>query len=255
MDEIEVVTLDSLELDEPVLIEGLPGVGFVGKLVVDHLLEELDTTPIKRVYSEHFPPAVSVDDKGIATLSSLTLHVIQTGDRDLVLLSGDSQAQGTIGQYRLANKLLDVAESLDISEILTLGGFGTGGQIEDYYVVGAVSEDNADLQTELRDVGVSFERDEVPGNIVGMSGVLLGLGGKRGLRTASLLGITPGYYVDPMSARVVLEILSDLYGFSVSFDSLDEQAEEIQELLEQLQEANPQEQTQSQSDENLRYFG
>lgn len=255
MDEIEVVTLDSLELDDPVLIEGLPGVGFVGKLAVDHLLEELDNTPIKRVYSEYFPPAVSVDDTGIASLTALTLHVIQTGDRDLVLLSGDSQAQGTIGQYRIANRLLDIAESLDITEVLTLGGFGTGGQIEDYYVVGAVSEGNDELQTELKDAGVSFEGEDVPGNIVGMSGVLLGLGGNRGLRTASLLGITPGYYVDPMSARVVLEILSDLYGFSVSFDSLDEQAEEIQELLEQLQESPQQDQSQSQTDENLRYFG
>ncbi len=255
MDEIDVVTLDSLELDDPVLIEGLPGVGFVGKLAVDHLLEELDTTPLKCIYSEHLPPAVSVDDTGIATLTSLTLNVIQAGNRDLVLLSGDSQAQGTIGQYRLANRVLDIAESLGISEILTLGGFGTGGQIEDYYVVGAVSEGNDQLQTELKDAGVSFERDEVPGNIVGMSGVLLGLGGNRDLQTASLLGITPGYYVDPMSARVVLEILSERYGFTVSFESLDEQAEEIQELLEQLQESQPQEQSQSQSDENLRYFG
>lgn len=255
MDEIEVVSLDTLELEDPVFIEGLPGVGFVGKLVVDHLLEELENTPIKRIYSEHFPPAVSVDETGTATLTALSINVVQTGDRDLVLLSGDSQAQGTIGQYRLANKLLDIVESLDITELITLGGFGTGGQIEDYYVVGAVSEGNDGLKTKLSDAGVSFEGDEVPGNIVGMSGVLLGLGGNRGLQTASLLGITPGYYVDPMSARVVLEVLSELYGFTVSFDSLDEQADEIQSLLEQLQETHPQEQSQSQSDENLRYFG
>jgi Uncharacterized protein (ATP-grasp superfamily) len=34
--------LDDVSLDRPTLVEGFPGVGLVGKIVVDHLIEYLD---------------------------------------------------------------------------------------------------------------------------------------------------------------------------------------------------------------------
>jgi len=40
MDDIEIDEVATPELDDPVLIEGLPGVGHVGKLAAEHLLEE-----------------------------------------------------------------------------------------------------------------------------------------------------------------------------------------------------------------------
>ena len=33
---------DDIELDAPTLVEGLPGVGLVGKLAADHLVDALD---------------------------------------------------------------------------------------------------------------------------------------------------------------------------------------------------------------------
>jgi len=39
MDEFAVETLAEPSLSDPVLIEGLPGVGHVGKLAAEHLLE------------------------------------------------------------------------------------------------------------------------------------------------------------------------------------------------------------------------
>ena len=41
MKEIEIRELKSVKLNAPVMIEGLPGVGNVGKLVVEHMIEEL----------------------------------------------------------------------------------------------------------------------------------------------------------------------------------------------------------------------
>lgn len=208
---------------------------------------------MRRVYSEHFPPAVSVDDEGTATLASLTISAIETEGQDLLVLAGDSQAQEAVGQYRLADAVLDIAGEFDVDEVITLGGFGTGEQVEEYIVVGAVAGGNDALKQRLGDAGVRFQREDAPSNIVGMSGLLVGLGARREFETAGLLGITPGYHVDPASARVVLEVLQEGFGFSVSLDTLDEQAEQIQNLLEQLQQQ--QEQPTGQSSEDLRYFG
>ncbi|HPM61333.1 MAG TPA: PAC2 family protein, partial [Methanoregulaceae archaeon] len=44
MDEIEIQFLDDVPeegLKAPVLIEGLPGIGHVGKLVAEHMIQEL----------------------------------------------------------------------------------------------------------------------------------------------------------------------------------------------------------------------
>jgi proteasome assembly chaperone (PAC2) family protein len=42
MKETTVVRIKEVALNNPILVEGLPGVGHVGKLVADHMVEELD---------------------------------------------------------------------------------------------------------------------------------------------------------------------------------------------------------------------
>lgn len=254
MNEFEVVVHSSPDLESPVLIEGLPGVGLVGKLAVDHLIEELDGEVVRTLYSEHLPPGVAVGDDGTAELASISLYAITEPGRDLLILAGDSQAQEARGQYRIASKMLSLAMEFDLEEVITLGGFGTGEQVEDYAVVGGVIDESDDLKARLEDAGVQVGDDNAPDTIVGMSGLLIGLGGLEGLEAAGLLGITPGYYVDPASARAVLEVLQEALEFSVSLETLDEQAEQVQQFLEQLQAQSQQEQP-GQSGENLRYFG
>lgn len=255
MDEIEIETVATPDLDDPVFVEGLPGVGLVGKLAVDHLLSELDNQAIQHIYSEHFPPAVSVASDGTAELPHLTLHAVESEARDLIVLAGDVQAQEPVGQYRVAQSILDTIEDLGVHEVITLGGFGTGDEVEEYDVIGAVTAEEDDLFDTLKEAGVSFDPDDGPGNIVGMSGLLLGLSGRRGRAAAALLGKTSGYHVDPASARAVLEILQTAFGFEISLETLNEQAEQVQELLEQIQQAQQQEPTTPSSSEDLRYFG
>ena len=256
MNPIEIDEIATPELDNPVFVEGLPGVGLVGKLGVDHLVGELDSETVRTVYSEHFPPAVSIDDDGTATLPALEVHAIPTAGRDLLILAGEAQAQDPPGQYRLAEATLDIAEEFGVTEIITIGGYGTGEEVDEFEVLGAAAEGSETLKTRLTDAGAAFERDDRPGNIVGMSGLLVGLGGRRGLETAGLLGVTPGYHVDPASARAVLDVLQDAFGFSVDLETLDEQAERVQKLISQLQRFQQQEQEPpSPSSEDLRYFG
>jgi len=42
MEEIEVHERKKVKLNKPVMIEGLPGVGNVGKLVAEHIIQELN---------------------------------------------------------------------------------------------------------------------------------------------------------------------------------------------------------------------
>ena len=86
-----------------------------------------------------------------------------------------------------------------------------------------------------------------------MSGLLLGLGGRRGFEAACLMGETSGYLVDPKSARTVLETLQTLLEFDVDYATLEERAEEMEEVVGKIREM--QEQGAGVPDDDLRYIG
>ncbi|AUV80956.1 proteasome assembly chaperone family protein [Salinigranum rubrum] len=260
MDDIEVEVLAEPELSDPILIEGLPGVGHVGKLAVEHLLEEFESEVVRRVYATEFPPQVTITD-GVAELASAELHAVTIADEatddetdgiDLLVLTGDHQAQTNAGHYRLTEAFLDLAEEIGVQQVFALGGVPTGELVEEPSVLGAVSA--GEHIEALEDVGVEFREDEPAGGVVGVSGLMLGLGGRRGLEVACLMGETSGYLVDPKSAQAVLVVLEDVLGFDVSFEALEERAEEMEEVVGKIQEMQDQ-QGSVPTDDDLRYIG
>ena len=256
MDALDIESVAEIDLEEPVLIEGLPGVGHVGKLAADHILEEYDgvSTLVRRIYSQEFPPQVTVED-GVTSLTCAEVHAVTPEEgRDLLVLTGDHQAQTNEGHYVITGAFLDVAEEFDTGEVYALGGVPTGELIDEYAVLGAVT--HGSLVEPLEDVGVEFREDEPAGGIVGVSGLLLGLGERRGLEATCLMGETSGYLVDPKSARAVLEVLEELLDLDLEYDSLDERADEMEDVIGKIQEMEQQQQAMEvPSDDDLRYFG
>jgi len=253
MDAIETTVLAEPTLSDPVLIEGLPGVGHVGKLAAEHLLEELDSELVARVYADEFPPQVTVDDEGVTSLTCASFHAVFTDGEgpDLLVLTGDHQAASNAGHYRLTTAFLDVADSFGVEAAYALGGVPTGELVEEYTVLGAVTD--GALKGPLEDADVEFRSDEPAGGIVGVSGLILGLGERRGIDATCLMGETSGYLVDPKSAQAVLEVLETVLDFDVDFGSLEERAEEMEEVVGKIQEMQAQQQ--GIPDEELRYIG
>jgi uncharacterized protein (TIGR00162 family) len=249
MDEFDIERPADPDLEDPILVEGLPGVGHVGKLAAEHLLEEFDSELVRRVYSEHFPPQVTVEE-GRTTLACVEVYAIRDAGHDMLVLTGDHQAGDGPGHYRLADTFLDVAGSFETDRIFALGGVPTGELVDEPDVIGAATTD--DFIDELEAVGVEFREDEPAGGIVGISGLLLGLGERRGYEATCLMGETSGYLVDPKSARAVLEVLQDIAGFDIGYDSLEERAEEMEEVVKRIRQM---EQGAASSDEDLRYIG
>lgn len=49
-----IVMKTKIELDNPILIEGLPGLGIVGKISTRYLIKQLKTKKLAELYSPHF---------------------------------------------------------------------------------------------------------------------------------------------------------------------------------------------------------
>jgi len=251
MDEVEVETVADPDLDDPAFVEGLPGVGHVGKLAAEHLVEEFDGELVRRVHSEHFPPQVTVDEASVARLAAAEVYAVDADGRDLLALVGDFQAGDAVGQYRVAEAFLDVAEAFGAAEVIALGGAPTGEMVDEPAVIGAVTE--ADSREDFEAAGVEFRESEPAGGIVGTSGLLLGLAPRRGLPAACLMGETSGYLVDPRSAQAILEVLERRLGFEVDFATLEARAEELESVIREFHEGGGPEP--AEPEEDLRYIG
>lgn len=236
MRDIIVDYIEKPVLKDPILVEGLPGVGNVGKLAAEHLIDELKATKFATLISKYFPPQVLVKDDGIIKLVCNEFHYLKRKDKkhDLMMLTGDYQGLTPEGQYALSWEVLNIVQSFGVKRIFTLGGYGVGKMIEEPRVLGAAT--NKKLVDEMKKHGVVFQEGEPGSGIVGASGLLLGLGAMRGIDAVCLMGETSGYFVDPKSARKVLTALCSALEVKIDFAALEDKAAQIDKITSRFKE-------------------
>ena len=254
MESIVLRWIEKPTLHEPIFVEGLPGIGNVGKLAAEHLKDELKGVKFAEMFSKYFPPQVLVQENGVIKLVNNEFYYVKRGGKepDLVVLVGDYQGLTPEGQYELSDFVLRTLVGLGVKRAYTLGGYGMGRLVTKPRVLGAATD--AELVKELESQGVVFSRGEPGAGIVGASGLILGLGNLHGIRSACLMGETSGYFVDPKSAQAVLEILTKMLGLTISFDELEAKAKQIDSVTSKLKdvvEAPPE----SGGKEDLGYIG
>lgn len=255
MKETIIKVIKKVKLEDPILIEGLPGVGHVGKLVAEHIVEELNAEKIIEIYSPHFPPQVLINDDFIAELVKNEVYAYKSDNKiDILIVVGDHQSVTNEGHYEISGIILDIAQEYDVKRIYTLGGYGTGQLVENGTVLGAVN--NTDMIEEMKKYGIEFRDNEPAGGIVGVSGLILGMSRFRDIDAACLMGITSGYLVDPKSAQAVLDVLCEILDLEIDTQALEDRAKEMEKIIAKIVEI---EQMQMQheigTDEDLRYIG
>src|SRR6266568_2339426 len=183
--------LSKVSLREPVLIQGLPGLGYVGKVAVDFFIEKLRPRKIAELYSSYllFPDGnlgINISEDGTYSLPRYEFYAFGEREPHAIFLTGDAQPSVT-GQYEVASTVLDFAQRFGCKAVYTMGGYGTrsGNDVGAVYAVVGESV----LGEKLRKMGAKMARG---GAITGAAGVILGIGRQRGLQCAGLLGATAG---------------------------------------------------------------
>jgi len=225
--------LANVELKNPILVEGFPGLGMVGSIATKYLVKQLKAQKLAVLHSPHFPYHVVVDKKGGARLLRGEFYFLknETGENDFIFLTGDSQSQTIEGQFEVANSILDFAEKKKAQTVITIGGYRN--EFEGTPNVVAVSTNPVLLEKALNAKAVSSEAGTP---IVGTAGLLLGLAKFRRMDAVCLLGETRGYLPDPKTAKSVIEILQGLLGLDVDLKGLDEEIERSKEILDKMQD-------------------
>ena len=238
MEDVVVRVTEDVRLQNPVLVEGLPGVGNVGKLAADYLKDKLGAKPFATIHSKFLPPQVYVSEEGLIRLVSNELSYRKakgSEERDMIILGGDYQGISPEGQYELTHRVLELAHKLGVRELYTLAGFAQGRVISTPRVLGAATS-MARVEA-MRKHGVVFSRNDPGGGLIGASGLFLGLGRLFDMEGVCLMGETSGYFVDPRSAEAVLKVLVKALHLDLDFSDLEAKAEEIDRIAKKIHEA------------------
>ena len=102
---------------DPLFIEGLPGIGQVGKLVAEYMIHMLEAEKIGEIHSLYFPPQVILDEEGLARLARNELFLYHAEGKDLIFRVGDHQSTSGEGHYIRADCYCGIAEDLQVKRI------------------------------------------------------------------------------------------------------------------------------------------
>lgn len=213
-----VEVYNEVELDAPLLVEGLPGVGLVGKIAADHLVEQLDMTPYASVHCDGLP-RVAVYGRDSGTVKA-PVRIYADEANDLVVLQSDVPVSSS-GAQDFASCVTGWMDRTDVTPI-----FQSGRPTENNTDPSMVGIATGEGETLLDDAGI--ERPEEPGAVSGPTGAMLYEAGRSGLDGVGLVVDADPQFPDPAAARVLLvDGILALTGADVDTDALVEQAEQI----------------------------
>ncbi len=250
MEKIMIKNYEEPELNSPIFVGGLPGIGNVGKIAADYFVDKLKMKKMADIYSEFLPPQVFINNN-VVHLVRESLYYKKTGRKnDLIFLTGDFQGTTQEGQYELSFRTLELLKKYKVSMVYTLGGYSVGKIVDEPRVLGAVTDKK--LVRSLMRNGVVFPEGEPSGGIVGSAGLILGMGTELfSIPGACFMGETSGYFADPKSAREIITVLSKVLKTRINLKDIDEKTKQLEDITEKMrQEA----QTKTSKDD-LGYFG
>jgi len=215
------------DLNDPILIEGLPGIGFVANIAALHLIKELKAKLFVQIFSSSFQDfAITTGDGTARTPINELYYAKRDGERDLIIWYGNTQALTTVGQYELVGKVLDIAQQFGCRFVISIGGFKKD---EAQPVPGIYSTaTDTDTMQQALDLGSKV----MVGHVFGIAGLSVGMAGIRDMKGFSLLIDTPGMNPDVNAARYALITLGKYLYLDVDLSGLEASGEEIKKMLE-----------------------
>ncbi len=223
------------KLHNPLFIEGLPGIGNVGKIAVDFLVEEFKAIKLYSFFSYRFPHSVFVNENNLVEMPKVELYYKKFSGtkRDLLLLTGDIQPIDEESCFLFCEEVLSIIKQFKCTEFITTGGIGLQHVPEKPRVF--CTSNTQSLLREYTRQGLVVEKNifGTVGPIVGVSGVLLGLGKRRGINGVALLAETFGHpmYLGIKGAKELLRVMEAKFAFGVDLKKMSKEIIELEKEL------------------------
>jgi uncharacterized protein len=214
---------EPLKSKKPLVIEGFPGIGLVGNITCQHIIEEMGMKYVGSIDSKYFPP-LAVLFNGIVYMP---VRIYEAPKKDIIVVISDIPIHPT-ASYDLSKALVNWMISIQAKNIVSIAGIATTTGMR--RVFGGAT--NNEMLEKIKGKTEIFQ----VGTISGISGSIMTECFIRNIPAISLLGETPGPNPDPRAAVEVLTVLNNIFGLSINTEKLISQAEQIELELSKLAE-------------------
>ncbi|MFH7880979.1 MAG: proteasome assembly chaperone family protein [Candidatus Aenigmatarchaeota archaeon] len=255
----KIIVFEKPKLKRPIFIEGLPGVGNVGRVAAGYLIEELKAKKFAELISSHFMPIVIVPQNSTVEMVKAEFFYWKNknGKNDLIIMIGDSQSIDPEGHYEIVEEVVKFLKKMNVEEIFALAGLNIGIMTERPKVVGAVNDPK--LEEKYKKYNIVFDTSKRVGTIVGAAGLFLGIAKYYGIPATCLMGETSGmpFLPDPKSSEAVLKVLTQILNIKIDTSKLEEEVKKMKEFMQKI-EATQMQMFQSptaKKEEGLTYIG
>ena len=197
------------------LIEAVPGVGNVGKIVIDGLVEKHPSRTLGWIIHPDFPPHARLDEEGLIRPPRLELKsIIIPNGETLVGITGLMQPMTAAGQFEVSETILGLALDSAAPRLLVLAGLASGPEERSIHVICA----NAKYRTELESGDISVSRDQPNSGMIGIAGMVLSLSAIKGVNAAGIIADTVGTSCDVLAADRMAKWIEQAFDIPLELD-------------------------------------
>lgn len=214
-----------------VLIEGLPGIGNVGKVAIDFLIDNFHARRVAEFHSQLMPHSVFVNERGLVELPHIELYAVERKGRTLYFLAGDVQPVNEESCYAFCETLLELSVGLGVDEVVATGGIGLRSVPKKPRVF--VTGTTAKAVAPYARIKVNKNIYGTVGPIIGVSGVLVGLSSRFKVPAVALLVEVYGHpmYLGVRGAKELLRVLNVRFGLRLDFKAIEKEIEQLEREL------------------------
>ncbi len=219
---MNIILKEPIERDS-IVLECFPGMGLVGHIAANYLIEKLEMKVIGYIESRDLPPVVFFKN-------GIVEPPLKIYKKDkLVILHSDILIPPEMF-YDLSEKLSDLLEKSKIKMLISLGGLSSVTQQRKIYGVA----NSREALEELKKYNIEILED---GTISGITGLLLYNLSKKNIKSIAILVETIGLRPDPAGAAALINVLNNILDLKVDVKPLLEEAKKLEEKLEEMSHA------------------
>ncbi len=207
---------------KPLIIEGFQGVGLVGTLTAQYLVQKLNLEQIGYVDSEGVPPIAMLVNGNLLN----PIKIFSNKKRDLIIIESELSIPRKI-IYELSEEITKWAKKINAREILCLEGISVPESERNNEVYGMSTDPK--ITKNLTKKGVKILKN---GIILGMSAQILLKSKEKKIPATCLFVESRTEFPDGMAAASLVETLNKLYNFNVDVSDLRAQAKEFEKKIE-----------------------
>lgn len=216
-EDITIIETKKIDVNSPIIIEGVPDMGLVGSIAVSHMILEQNFEEVGYIKSELFPPVMVVHERKV-------LNPVRIFQKEkLIVILSEIPIDPKVG-YSLAKRLTEWYKEKGAELIISISGTPIQERldIEEPEVFG--TSNNSAILEEMEESGVKVLEE---GFVSGFYALILKNSIELNLNSSILLAQCYSSYPDPGAGASVLKVLNKMLNLNVDTKQLIDQAGEL----------------------------